>query len=82
MADLEEEFKKLVDGMYKAIAAKESNGDLTRYEAQDLREMVYERTLSDRDRQARAWHNSGCSIGDDYESDYTYDEGWSPSMVC
>lgn len=75
MNDLEEEFQKLVNGMYREIQDKQDSGKITFSEAQELREMVNDRVqVSPRN----AWNSSGCSIGDDYQPD----DGWSPSQVC
>ncbi len=75
MVDLEEEFNKLVDGMYQQVQHLEDTGAIGMAEAEDLRQLILQRT------QVRepAWNSSGCSMGGDY---YDYDSGWTPSQNC
>lgn len=88
--NLETEFQKLVNEMYQSIQDKQAAGELSFIEAQQLRNMVYNRTMSQSQRQARAWNNSVCSMGteDDWDGQTApyglndEEEGWSPSMVC
>lgn len=45
MDNLEEEFQKLVRSMYQQIQDKQNTGELTFYQAQDLRDMVNKRIV-------------------------------------
>lgn len=76
MSYLEEEFQKLVKEMRERVQEKLAKGELNKYEAEDLNDMIDRRTAAPH----RGWNSSGCSIGYD-DSDYD-DDGWSPSMVC
>lgn len=87
--DLENEFRKLVNGMYQSIQDKQAAGELSFAEAQQLRNMVHIRTMSTAQRQARAWNSSGCSMGteDDWDGQTApyglndEEEGWSSSSA-
>jgi hypothetical protein len=72
--DLEEEFKKLVEGMREAVREKLAKGELSKNEATDLEDMITDRVS------IPAWNNSGC-YQDNTSYDYN-DDGWSPSQVC
>ncbi len=73
MNDLEEEFKKLVDGMYREIASKEASGEIDRWDAQALRDMVYNRVANVEGKEDDSWCAS---------SSYD-DDGWrSSSSNC
>jgi len=65
MSDLEQEFKKLVDGLYKEISKKEVDGDLSFEEARQLRDMVYYRVSNVQGREDDSWCSSG-----NYDDDY------------
>jgi hypothetical protein len=75
---LENEFKKLMESVYQQIQDKQNNGELTFYQAQDLRQMFHDRLVGvdpptgDESR----WNDSGCSIGSDYQ-----DDGWRGSSL-
>lgn len=67
MDNLEEEFQKLVQSMYQQIQDKQNAGELTFYQAQDLREMVNKRiVVTEED------DNSWCSSNGS-------DDGWRSS---
>lgn len=68
MIDLEEEFHKLVTGMYQQVQSLENDGAISSVEAEDLRKMILARTQT----QESSWERS---------NDY-YDEGWAPSANC
>lgn len=69
MSDLDQEFNQLVDGMYQKISERYNNGEITRNEAETLRNMISERVTrpvtdwessydyDDND----SWNDSGCS---------------------
>jgi len=67
MDNLEEEFQKLVQSMYQQIQDKQNAGELTFYQAQDLRDMVNKRiVVTEED------DNSWCASNG-------YNDSWSSS---
>jgi len=86
--NLENEFQKLVNEMYQSIQDKQAAGELSFMEAQQLRNLVYNRTQPKP--MVRAWNRSVCSMDaeDDWDGQTApyglndEEEGWSPSMVC
>lgn len=90
MADLEEEWDLLMNGVRKEIADKLTKGEIKDWEAYELLKKVSAGSVLGTKTQFRAWNNSGCSI-DTYDGTTTTDEekcpeghdpgcGWSSSM--
>jgi hypothetical protein len=75
--DLEQEFQILMRAVVKQIDDKEQRGELTTDEAVRLSDMIRERMQPPERKPARAWNSSGCY--DVLNTDYTWDDGWSPS---
>jgi hypothetical protein len=68
MRNLEDEFKKLIEGVRAKIEEKKLAGELADDEAAILNDMVTDRVNVD------GWYNSDC-----YEEDYSSDDGWYSS---
>lgn len=87
MADLEQEWDLLMNGVRKEIADKLTKGEIKDWEADELLKKVSAGSVLGANTQRRAWNNSGCTI----DSDDNYSEercpeghdpgcGWSSSM--
>lgn len=70
--DLESEFQALVNEMYQSIHNKQTAGRITFDQAQELRQMVHDRVISTE-------KDTGSWCASEYDTDETWDDGWSPS---
>ena len=75
--DLEQEFQKLMDEAVQKVQDKQTKGELSDTEADDLIDIIAIR----RQKGARAWsYSDNCYTDEDYDN--SDDRGWQKSSWC